>query len=63
MWFKNLQLYRLGQTFDLSPEVLDERLQSDAFKGCNSMDMLTYGWARRRWVAMAGNWCMLRMAI
>ena len=45
MWFKNLQLYRLGQTFELSPELLDERLQSDAFKGCNSMDMLTYGWA------------------
>jgi len=45
MWFKNLQLYRLGQSFDLSPEVLDERLQADAFKGCNSMDMLTYGWA------------------
>ena len=45
MWFKNLQLYRLGQSFELSPEVLDERLQADAFKGCNSMDMLTYGWA------------------
>ena len=45
MWFKNLQLYRLGQTFELTPEVLDERLQADAFKGCNSMDMLTYGWA------------------
>ncbi|MGB5716446.1 MAG: recombination-associated protein RdgC [Gammaproteobacteria bacterium] len=45
MWFKNLQLYRLGQSFDMSPEVLDERLQADAFKGCNSMDMLTYGWA------------------
>jgi recombination associated protein RdgC len=45
MWFKNLQLYRLGQAFDMDPEVFDERLQSDAFTGCNSMDMLTYGWA------------------
>ena len=45
MWFKNLQLYRLGQTFDMDPEVFDGRLQADAFKGCNSMDMLTYGWA------------------
>jgi recombination associated protein RdgC len=45
MWFKNLQLYRLGQAFDMDPEVLDERLQSDAFKGCSSMDMLSYGWA------------------
>ena len=45
MWFKNLQLYRLGQAFDMTPEVFDERLQSGAFKGCSSMDMLTYGWA------------------
>ena len=45
MWFKNLQLYRLGPSFDLSPEALDERLQADAFTGCNRMDMLTYGWA------------------
>jgi recombination associated protein RdgC len=45
MWFKNLQLYRLGQPFDLTPEAFEERLRADAFKGCNSMDMLTYGWA------------------
>jgi len=45
MWFKNLQLYRLGQPFDLTPEAFEERLRPDEFKGCNSMDMLTYGWA------------------
>jgi len=45
MWFKNLQLYRLGQPFDLTPEAFEERLRADEFKGCNSMDMLTYGWA------------------
>ncbi len=45
MWFKNLQLYRLGQPFDLTPEAFEERLLADEFKGCNSMDMLTYGWA------------------
>jgi recombination associated protein RdgC len=44
MWFKNLQLYRLGQSFDLTAEALEERLQADLFKGCNSMDMLTSGW-------------------
>ena len=44
MWFKNLQLYRLGQPFDLTPEVFEERLRADEFKGCNSMDMLTRGW-------------------
>jgi len=45
MWFKNLQLYRLGQPFDLTPEAFEERLRADEFKGCNSMDMLTWGWA------------------
>ena len=45
MWFKNLQLYRLGQAFELTPEVFEERLLADEFKGCNSMDMLTHGWA------------------
>ena len=44
MWFKNLQLYRLGQPFDLTPEAFEERLRADEFRGCNSMDMLTYGW-------------------
>jgi len=44
MWFKNLQLYRLGQPFDLTPEAFEERLRADEFKGCNSMDMLTRGW-------------------
>jgi len=45
MWFKNLQFYRLGQPFDLTPEAFEDRLRADAFKGCNSMDMLTWGWA------------------
>ena len=45
MWFKNLQLYRLGQAFELTPEVFEERLRADEFRGCNSMDMLTHGWA------------------
>lgn len=44
MWFKNLQLYRLGQPFDLTPEAFEQRLRADEFKGCNSMDMLTRGW-------------------
>ena len=45
MWFKNLQLYRLGQPFDLTPEAFEERLRADEFRGCNRMDMLTFGWA------------------
>jgi len=45
MWFRNLQLYRLGQHLDWTPEDLEGRLQPDAFKGCSRMDMLAYGWA------------------
>jgi recombination associated protein RdgC len=44
MWFKNLQVYRLGQTFDLSAEMLEQRLSGAGFKGCNRMDMLATGW-------------------
>lgn len=45
MWFKNLQCYRLGQAFDLTPEAFEERLRADEFRGCGRMDMLTQGWA------------------
>ena len=44
MWFRNLQLYRLGQTFNLSPESLNEKLHGQAFRGCGRMDMSTSGW-------------------
>lgn len=45
MWFRNLQLYRLGRPFDVSPETFEEQLRADEFRACNSMDMLTLGWA------------------
>ncbi|MEA2094236.1 MAG: recombination-associated protein RdgC, partial [Pseudomonadota bacterium] len=44
MWFRNLQFYRLGQDFDLSPEALDKCLRAQEFRGCNSMDMVVSGW-------------------
>ena len=44
MWFRNLQVYRLGQAFDLTPEAFDERLRSAEFNGCKRMDMLSTGW-------------------
>ena len=44
MWFRNLQLYRLGQAFALSPETLHDRLQAQAFQGVSRMDMATSGW-------------------
>jgi recombination associated protein RdgC len=45
MWFRNLQLYRLGRPFEMTPEELDARLQAHAFQGCRRMDMLATGWA------------------
>ena len=44
MWFKNIQLYRLGQPFDLAPETFEARLRADEFRGCSSMEMLATGW-------------------
>ncbi|MGI9320214.1 MAG: recombination-associated protein RdgC [Thiogranum sp.] len=44
MWFRNLQLYRLGQRFDLSPETLDKRLLKQAFRTCNPGETATAGW-------------------
>jgi recombination associated protein RdgC len=45
MWFRNLQLYRLGRPFEMTPEELEARLQANAFQGCKRMDMLATGWA------------------
>jgi len=44
MWFRNLQLYRLGQRLDLTPEALGERLQGAAFCGCARLDRTAAGW-------------------
>jgi len=45
MWFRNLQLYRLGGAFETPAEVFEEQLRADEFRPCNSMDMLSHGWA------------------
>lgn len=45
MWFKNIQLYRLGQPFELAPETFESRLRANEFRGCGTMDMLATGWA------------------
>ncbi|MEJ1336432.1 MAG: recombination-associated protein RdgC, partial [Candidatus Sedimenticola sp. (ex Thyasira tokunagai)] len=44
MWFKNLQLYRLTQPFDLSSEALHEALQERASRECGSLEMSVLGW-------------------
>ena len=45
MWFKNLAIYRLTETFTLSPAELEEKLQSLRFKPCGSTEEFSYGWS------------------
>jgi len=44
MWFKNLQLYRLTETFNLTAEKLHEKLTQDMTKPCQGLDTHTLGW-------------------
>lgn len=44
MWFKNLCVYRLTDSFDLSAEALHEQLGRKAFRRCGSLEMASIGW-------------------
>lgn len=44
MWFKNLQLYRLPQKWDISLEHLQSQLAKHRFHSCGSQDMESRGW-------------------
>jgi recombination associated protein RdgC len=44
MWFKNLAIYRLTETFTLSPTELEEKLESFRFKPCGATEEFSYGW-------------------
>lgn len=44
MWFRNLQLYRLIETFEHSPESLHDALGRRAFKPCAGLDTYSMGW-------------------
>jgi len=44
MWFKNLQLYRFTQAFELDPTTLGQQLEQQAFTPCGSQDMTRSGW-------------------
>lgn len=45
MWFRNLQLYRLTETFALDADQLDQALQDKAFKPCGGLDTHSQGWS------------------
>ena len=44
MWFKNLSLFRFTETFTLSAEKLEERLETGRFQACGSLQPMSYGW-------------------
>jgi recombination associated protein RdgC len=45
MWFRNVQLYRLPEQWDMTAERLSEQLARLMFQPCGSQDMQTLGWA------------------
>ncbi len=44
MWFRNLQIYQLSETFTASAEELHEALLEKSFKPCQGLDKHTIGW-------------------
>ena len=45
MWFRNLQLYRLIETFEHTSESLHTALEEKRFKPCAGLDTHSMGWA------------------
>jgi len=45
MWFRNVQLYRLPEQWDMTADRLSEQLARLLFQPCGSQDMATQGWA------------------
>lgn len=45
MWFRNIQLYRLPEQWDMSAERLSEQLARLLFQPCGSQDLASQGWA------------------
>jgi len=44
MWFKNLAIYRFTESFTLSPELLEQKLQQLPFRPCGGHDEFSFGW-------------------
>ena len=44
MWFKNLRIYQIKESLNLSQEELGDKLGSKAYKPCNSTELSSYGW-------------------
>jgi len=48
MWFRNLQIYRLGDEWPWDAQGLTEKLAKSAFQGCGAFDMQSRGWVPPR---------------
>ncbi len=44
MWFKNLRIYRLSDTFNHSPEQLEQALAERPARDCGSLEAAAVGW-------------------
>ena len=48
MWFRNLQIYRLGEDWNWTVERLADKLDKAAFQPCGGFDMQSCGWVPPR---------------
>lgn len=48
MWFKNLRIYRLAPSWELTPESLEQALERLAFRPGGATDMTVFGWTPPR---------------
>src|SRR5690606_39075729 len=48
MWFKNLRIYRLAPSWDLTPESLEAALERLTFRPGSATDMTAFGWTPPR---------------
>jgi len=44
MWFKNLAIYRFTESFSLTAEAFDQKLQQQPFRPCGAHDEFSFGW-------------------
>jgi recombination associated protein RdgC len=46
MWFKNLTIFRLTETFTLTPNELEQKLQTLSFRPCGPHEEFSFGWTQ-----------------
>ncbi|EIC30924.1 MULTISPECIES: recombination-associated protein RdgC [Methylomicrobium] len=46
MWFKNLTIFRLTETFTLTPGELEQKLQTLQFRSCGPHEEFSFGWTQ-----------------